>query len=91
MLPVIDAIAKDITVHSAFLKILELTSSSNPDQESDTYSDVIYLNIMNEQAVVTPRNTSWNVEVIIINKKASFKVDTGDEVTALSASAWYRI
>ena len=46
---------------------------------------------MNEQAVVAPRKTSWNVEVTIINKKVSFKVDTGAEVTALSGSAWKSI
>ena len=61
-----DCPARDATCHRCNHKghysaqclsktILELTSSSNPDQESDTYSDVIYLNNVNEQAVVTPR------------------------------------
>ena len=68
--------------------ISELTSSPTQDQESDTYSDVIYLNIVNEQAMVTPRKTSWNVEITIVNKKVLFKVDTGAEVTAMSNSAW---
>ena len=66
-------------------------SSPTQDQESDTYSDVIYLNTVNEQAMVTPRKTLWNVEITIENKKVLFKVDTDAEVTAMSSSAWESI
>ena len=78
----------------------DMKELSTRDQESDSdqdfdlnsddlYTDAVYLNTVgDEQAHTKNVPESWNVQVMVKNKKVLFKVDTGAEVTAMSESAW---
>ena len=68
---------------TALMQSLDITDHQDYD---DVYSDPVYLNTVTDQQ--KPATNSWNLQVTIVNKKVSFNVDTGAEVTTMSDSAW---